>query len=314
MAKELEARSEADDYDYIIANNSQFLTKVNKVVEDIRLYLVPPSDMGDKPSQDFPDPELLSKLNAACQSYDMDGVDEAMKELDKYSYVRSNDLIAWLKEKVEQTSFGEITEKLDALAGGAASQDGSVSMGAEGLAFGSAEQSATAASGASAQSAQAGKSAAPAQPEPEKPTRDYPDRVVLKRLAMAADSFDVDAVDNAVDELSSFNYENEAELVEWIKTKVNSMDFQDVNDRLMEMVTQVISSGNGQKPVKDSPDPEILKRLCQACQTYDMDGVDGAISELEMYNYDHDSDLTPWLREKINQMEFDSILERLSSL
>ncbi|MDR1396018.1 MAG: hypothetical protein LBK52_07610, partial [Deltaproteobacteria bacterium] len=73
-------------------------------------------------------------------------------------------------------------------------------------------------------------------------------------------------------------------------------------------------SGNGSKPFRGAPDPEVLKRLRNACQAYDMDGVDSAITLLESFSYDQDRDLTPWLRERINQMDFDQILERLSSV
>jgi len=65
------------------------------------------------------------------------------------------------------------------------------------------------------------------------------------------------------------------------------------------------------KPIKEKPDPEILKKLKEACINYDMNAADEAITELESYEYETDNDLIIWLRQNTEQTNFDEIVDRL---
>jgi signal transduction histidine kinase/CheY-like chemotaxis protein len=73
-----------------------------------------------------------------------------------------------------------------------------------------------------------------------------------------------------------------------------------------------LTAGGGGKPRRDAPDAGALTRLKAACEAYDMDGVDAAMSELEGYDYGTQPDLAPWLRERVDMMEFQQILDRLA--
>jgi len=66
------------------------------------------------------------------------------------------------------------------------------------------------------------------------------------------------------------------------------------------------------KEKKDKPDKEVLKRLLKACEAYDMDEVDAAITDIEAYDYEADDGLAAWLKESVEQMNFAQIKERLS--
>jgi hypothetical protein len=68
-----------------------------------------------------------------------------------------------------------------------------------------------------------------------------------------------------------------------------------------------------EKPRRAFPDREILARLKKCCEAYDISGIDEAIEELEGSSYDTGADLVAWLREKIDIMELDEIIGRLSS-
>jgi signal transduction histidine kinase/CheY-like chemotaxis protein/HPt (histidine-containing phosphotransfer) domain-containing protein len=68
-----------------------------------------------------------------------------------------------------------------------------------------------------------------------------------------------------------------------------------------------------EKPVKDEPDRGTLERLRKACAAYDMDGVDAAMAELEHFTYARGSELVVWLRESVDEMEFQRILNKLSA-
>jgi len=66
------------------------------------------------------------------------------------------------------------------------------------------------------------------------------------------------------------------------------------------------------KPVKESPDKEQLLKLLAACRDYDMDNADEAVEEIEKYQYESDGDIVPWLRDNIDRMNFNEIIEKLS--
>ncbi|MDR1663974.1 MAG: response regulator [Clostridiales bacterium] len=63
------------------------------------------------------------------------------------------------------------------------------------------------------------------------------------------------------------------------------------------------------KPVAASPDRALLIRLAEACKAYDMDSVDGIMEKLESLRYESGGETVRWLREKINEMDFEKIAE-----
>ena len=67
------------------------------------------------------------------------------------------------------------------------------------------------------------------------------------------------------------------------------------------------------KPRLMKPDPAVLARLRKSCEAYDMNVIDDVMDELESANYETDSSLVPWLREKINDLDFTSVALRLAS-
>jgi CheY-like chemotaxis protein/anti-sigma regulatory factor (Ser/Thr protein kinase) len=66
------------------------------------------------------------------------------------------------------------------------------------------------------------------------------------------------------------------------------------------------------KPVKDAPDRAVLAKVLEACNNYDIDELDRAISELEQYSYESQPELVPWLREQSRKSEFQEIQEKLA--
>jgi len=65
------------------------------------------------------------------------------------------------------------------------------------------------------------------------------------------------------------------------------------------------------KPRLKAPDREVLARLRQSCEKYDMAGIDKAMSELESADYEESEDLVKWLKEKIVVSEIAETAERL---
>jgi PAS domain S-box-containing protein len=67
------------------------------------------------------------------------------------------------------------------------------------------------------------------------------------------------------------------------------------------------------KPLKDRPDAELFKKLVIAAKKYDINTVDGVMSELENFRYENDNDVVDWLRDQVDQMNFSEIVEKLES-
>ena len=97
------------------------------------------------------------------------------------------------------------------------------------------------------------------------------------------------------------------------------------NENLIELARKLIFDietmleeidNDNRKPVKEKPDIEILTKLSLACQNYEMDAVDEALSELEAFEYtsDKDNELLVWLKENVEQTNFDEIIKRISEI
>jgi CheY-like chemotaxis protein/HPt (histidine-containing phosphotransfer) domain-containing protein len=68
------------------------------------------------------------------------------------------------------------------------------------------------------------------------------------------------------------------------------------------------------RPIKARPDNEALLKLLVACKEYDMDGADTAMAEIDNFRYESDDGLVDWLRDNVDVMNFEDIVERLSSV
>jgi CheY-like chemotaxis protein/anti-sigma regulatory factor (Ser/Thr protein kinase) len=68
--------------------------------------------------------------------------------------------------------------------------------------------------------------------ETERPMRTEPDEAALDSLMEACAEFDIDGVDRAMEELESFDYESDSELVVWLRDQVSLMGFKGIRERL----------------------------------------------------------------------------------
>jgi len=67
------------------------------------------------------------------------------------------------------------------------------------------------------------------------------------------------------------------------------------------------------KPLLKAPNLEVLERLKEGCNNFNMKVIDKAMSELESTDYEQGAGLVAWLREKINISEFSEIVERIEN-
>jgi len=79
----------------------------------------------------------------------------------------------------------------------------------------------------------------------------------------------------------------------------------------MDKALEGVNAKN-RKPLKNKPETELLYNLMHACEKYDMDSIDSAMEELESFSYETGVGLVYWLRENVEQANFNEIIDRLS--
>jgi len=112
LAADLEEAAAENDYSFIEKHNKIFHEATGKLLDDIDNLLAEIDSEKEKPVKEKPDTELLDALLAACKEFSIDKVDEAMDKIDSYNYKSDNDLVTWLREKVNLMNYLEIVEKL----------------------------------------------------------------------------------------------------------------------------------------------------------------------------------------------------------
>jgi HPt (histidine-containing phosphotransfer) domain-containing protein len=113
LAERLEKAAKESDFAFISMNNQRFIEIVTKLTADIRKAVATKDQelSGSKAVMERPDPALIDSLLKACDSYDMDGIDTAIAELDKHSYQSDPNLVQWIRERAETMEFDRISEK-----------------------------------------------------------------------------------------------------------------------------------------------------------------------------------------------------------
>jgi PAS domain S-box-containing protein len=112
-ALELEIKSRAGDLGFVLTHNDKLIADAEFVVANIKTWLDRYDAAHDaKPRLKAPDRRLLVKLRQSCENYDMDGIDEAMTELEKTDYEEDADLMEWLRKKIDISKLGEVAQRL----------------------------------------------------------------------------------------------------------------------------------------------------------------------------------------------------------
>jgi len=113
MAEALEKKARAGDLDLIRANHPAFLRTVDDLMFAIEDVLGKAAT--DMPKKDKPDIEVLTRIRAACETYDIDELDAAMADLEAFEYESGDGLSAWLRKNVDRMNYEEITDELSSL-------------------------------------------------------------------------------------------------------------------------------------------------------------------------------------------------------
>jgi signal transduction histidine kinase/CheY-like chemotaxis protein len=110
-AEALEKAAKAGNSDFVNAENGGFVEEARALLVEIGKFF---DSYSDSPLQRkaSPDAEALSKLLGACEAFDMDSADEAMDELEKYTYESGGELIGWLRKQLDVLDFNGMAERL----------------------------------------------------------------------------------------------------------------------------------------------------------------------------------------------------------
>jgi signal transduction histidine kinase/CheY-like chemotaxis protein len=66
----------------------------------------------------------------------------------------------------------------------------------------------------------------------QRPHKAAPDSMLLTQIAEAAESYDMGGLDSLMEELEQYTYEEEAELVAWLKEQISMSEFEAITERL----------------------------------------------------------------------------------
>jgi len=112
QALELENLSRAGDLQAVWAKNDKLIADAQVIVANVKAWLDKNDVQQEKPRLKAPDKDLLIKLREGCENYDMDSIEEAMKELESNDYDEDADLITWIREKIDISKMGEVVKRL----------------------------------------------------------------------------------------------------------------------------------------------------------------------------------------------------------
>jgi hypothetical protein len=116
QAEVLEHAAKAGDWETIEANNGPFIKSMEDLVTSLG-KLMAEFDGGShkaKPPAAAPPPVLPDKLLAACKDYNITVMEEALTELDGFSYESGADPVTWLREQIAGLEYDAIRNRLEA--------------------------------------------------------------------------------------------------------------------------------------------------------------------------------------------------------
>ena len=111
-ALSLEHKAKSGDLDGVLAGNDALLNEARRLISNVESWLEKQAGETAKPKLPSPDKALLGRLYQCCKSFDMQGIDEIMEELQSADYNMDGSLIPWLREKFNESDFSTAAERL----------------------------------------------------------------------------------------------------------------------------------------------------------------------------------------------------------
>jgi HPt (histidine-containing phosphotransfer) domain-containing protein len=115
MAKELELSAKAGDFAKVSSGNPVFASAVHALIPKIREIIEAAGESGAGGRKAAPDKAALAAMLAASREFDAAGMQDALRELEKYEYKAGGDLVKWLGEQVASFGYDRIQERLEGI-------------------------------------------------------------------------------------------------------------------------------------------------------------------------------------------------------
>jgi PAS domain S-box-containing protein len=116
-AETLERAAKAGDLGAVLANHDKFMDDAEKLVAEFQSFLdfAKPEKEGeeDKEKLASPSPDLLKKILEACGTFDVDTMEDSVRELESHRYENKGDLVPWLREQLDNLEYDLIAERLE---------------------------------------------------------------------------------------------------------------------------------------------------------------------------------------------------------
>jgi len=105
---------------------------------------------------------------------------------------------------------------------------------------------------------------------------------------------------------------------DWDYINAVNGDFIKAAEKLIEDIDAFLkivmpNDPEADKPEKKSPDPEVLDKIMEACENYDMASLREGIDALAEFRYPTFPDLAQWTREQANKSNFSVIQKRMAA-
>jgi hypothetical protein len=101
---------------------------------------------------------------------------------------------------------------------------------------------------------------------------------------------------------------------DYVHVKSGNMEFiaqvEAVLVKIGELLREVEENGP-EKQKAPSPQAALLEKLLDACKRFKPAVMEEVLSEIEGYEYETGGELVPWLREQLDNLEYEAIRERL---
>lgn len=112
QAEALEHAARAGDVDFVAKSNPAFLEAAGRLIGEIEAMLAAIAKASPKPKKNAPDAGVLLRLLDSCANFDLDEVETAMDEIERYEYESDGGLVASLRESVTRMDFDAVAGKL----------------------------------------------------------------------------------------------------------------------------------------------------------------------------------------------------------
>jgi signal transduction histidine kinase/AmiR/NasT family two-component response regulator len=134
--------------------------------------------------------------------------------------------------------------------------------------------------------------------------------VAIHGLKGAAYGICADAVGNRASFL-----ELAAKRGEFDNVDASNYDFIVMVQKLLSALEPILRlrAEGGKRTVAPCPDPAVLGRMLDAVRKFDMSEMEKVMSELEALDYENDAELVVWLRDQVENLNYDVIEERLAA-